>query len=202
MERKFVPVEKRGGGDAQVDNDVPAHLRNDFPHSGQADAKTKDNGRASDESSCLSSLPLDQAKPHLVICLLHGLTSVLLMQEHHQAAAWQLHPSLFQQKLVLIDDSSGHLLESDCHFLTPDPLFCCFDLSVHVMCFAHYSVRLRVRLALLDLMHFFVVQVNVVLRILVPFAVVYFSRSYDGSFLMNLHGRTYVFMLRPLQDVL
>lgn len=46
MERKFVPVEKRGGGDAQLDNDVPAHLRNDFPHSGHADAKTKDNGRA------------------------------------------------------------------------------------------------------------------------------------------------------------
>lgn len=46
MERKFVPVEKRGGGDAQLDSDVPAHLRNDFPHSGHADTKTKENGRA------------------------------------------------------------------------------------------------------------------------------------------------------------
>ena len=52
MERKFVPVEKRGGGDAIVDSDVPAHLRNDFPHSGHIDAKTKDNGRG--KPSCLS----------------------------------------------------------------------------------------------------------------------------------------------------
>lgn len=104
MERKFVPVEKRGGGDAHVDSDVPAHLRNDFPHSGQADAKTKDNGTASDRSSCLSSLASEKAKPHLVICLLPGLTRVLLIQEHHQVVAWQPHPSLFQQKLVLIDD--------------------------------------------------------------------------------------------------
>ena len=46
MERKFVPVEERGGGDAQVDNDVPAHLRNDFPHSVHTAAKTSGNGEA------------------------------------------------------------------------------------------------------------------------------------------------------------
>lgn len=46
MERKFVPVEQRGGGDPQMDNDMPAHLRNDFPHSVHAATKTSSNGRA------------------------------------------------------------------------------------------------------------------------------------------------------------
>lgn len=46
MERKFVPVEQRGGGEPQVDNGVPAHLRNDFPHSSHAAKKTSGSGRA------------------------------------------------------------------------------------------------------------------------------------------------------------
>lgn len=46
MERKFVPVEQRGGGDAQVEKDLPAHLRNDFPHSGHAAMKSSGNGEA------------------------------------------------------------------------------------------------------------------------------------------------------------
>ena len=36
MERTFVPVEQRGGGEAQDDSDVPHHLRNPFPHSEHA----------------------------------------------------------------------------------------------------------------------------------------------------------------------
>ena len=32
MEREFVPVDKRGGGQAKDDSHLPAHLRNSFPH--------------------------------------------------------------------------------------------------------------------------------------------------------------------------
>ena len=52
----------------------------------------------------------ERVTPHMVIHVLHGLTSTLLMQERHQAVAWQPHPSLFQPKLVQIDESSIRLL--------------------------------------------------------------------------------------------
>lgn len=55
MERKFVPVEERGGGDAQVDKDVPAHLRNDFPHSINTAAKSSGNGAPSSRSMAATS---------------------------------------------------------------------------------------------------------------------------------------------------
>ena len=140
MERKFVPVEKRGGGDANVDNDVPAHLRNDFPHSGHTVAKTKDNGRCKQQITKFHSTKGDTQS---VIHLLCELTSILLMQGRHQAVAWQPHPSLFQPKLVETDnfstrlfetnDFSTRLFDSDQQLLTPDSLVCCFDLSVYVM---------------------------------------------------------------------
>ena len=39
MERAFVPVEKRGEGQANIESNVPSHLRNDNPHSDHTEAK-------------------------------------------------------------------------------------------------------------------------------------------------------------------
>ena len=130
LERKFVPVEKRGGGDANVDNDVPAHLRNDFPHSGHTNAKTTNNGRGgwTTYHPACQSFSLSRVTSHLAILLLHGAHKYFFMQERYPTVAWQPHPSLFQQKLVLIDDV--RLTDSDHHLLTTDPLGCCFDPSV------------------------------------------------------------------------
>lgn len=82
-----------------------------------------------------------------------------------------------------------HTLESDHRVSTPDPslaaltsvlcyVFCSLPHSPATFTWDPYSVRLCVRLALLDVMHFLVIQVNVFLGILGAF--VYFNCSYDG----------------------
>ena len=121
-----MPVEQRGGGEARLDNDVPAHLRNDFPHTDPADTKTKGNGRAN-------------YRCHLSLCCLHACTCGCKLQAG--GAAWQQEEEQGRSKHVKLHGCSLVPSSSCCSCMLAElePAATCVSMQKAVMQQVHKS---------------------------------------------------------------